>query len=355
MFCHCNLLVQGLGLTTLKKRLVLPRATGINLTAAPQSNGKESARPIHTSGSNGELSSISRKPFIISVAGALAASAAELLTFPLDVAKVNMQVSGGKGKDNIGIIDLLTSIVAVNGITGLWRGITPALVRQVFYQVLKVVLFEPLTALMVLITGAKGPSVSHMLIGGGLAGSLGAYLTTPFDRVKVRSQILDSKGGAVSSAKGLLEIYKTIRTLDFSHMATLYAGASVTCQRAFVMNGAELTSYSVVKRALIQYNSSWLRHNDTIDNVYTHLVSALCSGFIASAVSAPMDRAKTLIISSPDTYSGMLDCLSDVFVNQGLRGMYKGFFATWLRLAPFTVLFFLSFEYLKSLLFSALL
>jgi hypothetical protein len=343
-----SLLVHGRVFTVPGKRLVHPN---VAMKATPSLNKltNKETETTTAAASPSWRNKLSRKQLIVPIAGSMAASVAELVTFPLDVAKVNMQVSRGKHKQEVGIIDLLSSIVAVNGFFGLWRGFPAALLRQIFYQVLKVVLFEPLTALLVLLTGAHTLAVTHMLLGGGLAGTLGAFLTTPFDRVKVRTQILGSKE-AESTAKGLGEIFEAVTHLDIPHIRTLYTGASASCQRAFLLNAAELTSYSVVKRTLIRQNSSLLRYNNTMDNVYTHLVSALCSGFIASAVSAPIDRAKTLIISSPHTYSGMTDCLSDVFINQGLVGLYKGFFATWLRLAPFTILFFLSFEYFKMLL-----
>ena len=292
---------------------------------------------------------LSRKQLVVPIAGTIAASIAELATYPLDMAKVNMQVSRGKRTGDIGIFDLLSSVVAINGILGLWRGFSAALLRQIAYQVLKVMLFEPLTALIVFFAGAKSPAVHHMLLGGGLAGTLGAFLTTPFDGVKVRSQILGNQA-KFSTSEGLREIFQAFRRPSLSSIAPLYTGAGATSQRAFMLNAAELTAYKVVKTALIKGNSSLLRYNNSMDNTYTHLLSALCSGFVASAVSAPIDRAKTLIIASPDTYSGIADCLSDVFVKQGLVGLYKGFFATWLRLAPFTVLFFISFEYFKSLL-----
>lgn len=378
LLCLQTWLVQGRVFTVPSPRgLLLPRttltpptvATAAAAAAASAFTNKQTFSPSSHSGSNAGSATatatasyrfrdkFSPKHLIIPLAGSLAASTAELLTYPLDVAKVNMQVSRGnkfnKSGQEIGILDLLSSIVVVNGFFGLWRGFPAALLRQICYQVLKVLLFEPLTTLLVLLSGADSPAVMHMLLGGGLAGTLGAFLTTPFDRVKVRSQILGTKavgGGSGSTAEGLREIFQAMGHLDWPRIAGLYTGASANCQRAFLLNAAELTSYKVVKQALIRQNSSWLRVNKTMDNAYTHLVSALCSGFIASAVSAPIDRAKTLIITSPrNTYSGMLDCLSDIFINQGLVGLYRGFFATWLRLAPFTILFFLSFEYFKSL------
>jgi hypothetical protein len=330
------------------KRLLLP--TAVSKWSGAASTKLNNAKSfLQNKNANKNSNSITRKKFVIPVAGAMAASIAELATYPLDIVKVNMQVSRGKQMQEAGIADLLNSIIMVNGLSGLWRGFPAALLRQIAYQVFKVMLFEPLTALIVLLTGANSPAVSHMLLGGGLAGSLGAFLTTPFDRVKVRTQILGGRGVS-SSAEGLKDIFTAVRRLDWPHITTLYTGAGASCQRAFLLNAAELTSYKVVKSALIRQNSSLLRYNNTVDNTYTHLVAALSSGFIASAVSAPIDRAKTLIMASPGTYSGILDCLSDVFVKQGLVGLYKGFFATWLRLAPFTILFFLSFEYFKSLL-----
>lgn len=292
----------------------------------------------------------SKKQLIVPLAGAMAASIAELLTYPLDVVKINMQVSRrGEAAGEAGIVDLLSTLFAVNGFIGMWRGFSAALLRQMAYQVFKVVLFEPLSGLAALLSGAGAPGVTHMLLGGGGAGALGAFLSTPLDRVKVRAQIM---GGAASGSprEGLRQIYRAARRGDLPALSALYAGAGASCQRAFLVNGVELTTYKLVKSVLIRQNSSLLRVNNTVDNAYTQVLSALCSGLLAAAISAPIDRAKTLILASPGVYGGLLDCLSDVFVSQGAVGLFRGFLATWLRLAPFTVIFFLAFEYLKAIL-----
>ena len=290
-----------------------------------------------------------RYKFVVPIAGTIAASIAELLTYPLDVAKVNMQVSRTRYDEDVGPLEILSSIFYVNGFFGLWRGFPAALLRQIFHQVLKVVLFEPLTVLFMFLTGAQSPTLIHMLLGGGIAGTIGAFLTTPFDRVKVRSQVLGGEGG-YSVGRGLQEIFQAVRNSNTPHIRTMYTGASAGSNRAFLLNAAELASYNIVKSALTKRNATFLRNNNATKNMYIHLVSAVTSGFIASAVSAPLDRVKTLIMLSPSTYSGVLDCLSDVFTKQGLIGLYKGFFATWLRLAPFTIIFFMAFEYFNSLL-----
>lgn len=48
-------------------------------------------------------------------------------------------------------------------------------------------------------------------------------------------------------------------------------------------------------------------------------------------------------------YRSSLDCLVKTVRYEGCRALYKGFVPTWLRLGPWNIIFFVSFEKLKRL------
>jgi hypothetical protein len=111
------------------------------------------------------------------------------------------------------------------------------------------------------------------------------------------------------------------------------------------------------------------------DSVVTHLASSCVSGLVAASVSAPFDVIKTRIINqqkrvasssassgaaagagavgsasavsgaaSEYLYKGPLDCLIKTVKAEGAMALYKGFTPTYMRLAPWQVVFFLLFE-----------
>ena len=72
------------------------------------------------------------------------------------------------------------------------------------------------------------------------------------------------------------------------------------------MNLGELTTYDSAKKAIVVH---------TGDNIVCHVISAVCSGFVASICSTPADVAKSRImnqVADPVTglmpYKGTLHC-----------------------------------------------
>jgi solute carrier family 25 uncoupling protein 27 len=67
-----------------------------------------------------------------------------------------------------------------------------------------------------------------------------------------------------------------------------------------------------------------------------------------------MDVVKTRLMSQPANakiYSGMLDCAVKTVRGEGLMALYKGFLPAYARLAPWQLVFFLSFETLNKAMF----
>ena len=63
-----------------------------------------------------------------------------------------------------------------------------------------------------------------------------------------------------------------------------------------------------------------------------------------------MDLAKTRLMNAGDgraVYRGMFHCLTSTARNEGIFALYKGFFPNWFRLAPWTLMFFLSYERIR--------
>lgn len=46
-------------------------------------------------------------------------------------------------------------------------------------------------------------------------------------------------------------------------------------------------------------------------------------------------------------YSGSFDCAVQTVRNEGPRALYKGFIPTWVRMGPWNIIFFITYEQLK--------
>lgn len=55
----------------------------------------------------------------------------------------------------------------------------------------------------------------------------------------------------------------------------------------------------------------------------------------------------TAAASPAKLYSGSLDCAVQTIRNEGLFALYKGFIPTWVRMGPWNIIFFITYEQLK--------
>lgn len=88
-----------------------------------------------------------------------------------------------------------------------------------------------------------------------------------------------------------------------------------------------------------------------------HVASSVCAGLVAATMGTPADVVKTRIMNQPvDSagrgllYKGSVDCLMQTVSKEGFFALYKGFLPVWIRMAPWSLTFWLSFEQIRSML-----
>jgi len=271
------------------------------------------------------------------VAGALASCTAETGTMWLDTAKVRLQVAP-KGAPT-SLIGILLFVVQNEGIGGLYGGLTPALVRQASYQSIKMGTFDPIRDNIATTIGVKEGEVTPfwvLALAGGLAGSLGTVIATPTEIAKVRMQA-GAEGGVIATLKNLHDEVGLVGMW-------LHPSVIPNVQRSFVVNAAELAAYEYTKNVLVKK----MKMEETI---LVHVIASVASGLMAAITSTPVDMAKTRMMNG-DCGASMVHCLAEVAQHAGIMALYASFFATWMRLAPWNVLNFVSLERYKKFLAS---
>lgn len=104
-----------------------------------------------------------------------------------------------------------------------------------------------------------------------------------------------------------------------------------------------------------------MKNTDFGDNWVTHGCASACSGFAAATASTPADVVKTRIMdqlrhmhdkdstSNTRMYKGSLDCLLHIVKNEGIMTLYRGFLPTYIRMAPWSLTFWISYEKIRYL------
>ncbi|KAK6009896.1 hypothetical protein OSTOST_25146, partial [Ostertagia ostertagi] len=114
----------------------------------------------------------------------------------------------------------------------------------------------------------------------------------------------------------------------------LWLGWIPNCQRAALLNMADIATYDYVKHKL-------LGDYELPDNWITHALASACAGLSAAIVSLPSDVVKTRMMDQirheldrkmahvqskhVPLYNGCIDCFVKIVRHEGFFSLYKGF------------------------------
>ncbi|KAG7467405.1 hypothetical protein MATL_G00153250 [Megalops atlanticus] len=289
------------------------------------------------------MSSANWKPFIF---GGLASVTAECGTFPIDLTKTRLQVQGQVCDSKYreiryrGMVHALVRICKEEGLRALYSGIAPAMLRQASYGTIKIGTYQSFKRLLV--DSPEDETLITNMLCGVLSGVISSSIANPTDVLKIRMQAQGSviQGGMMGN---FLSIYQQEGTRG------LWKGVSLTAQRAAIVVGVELPVYDLTKKHLIL--SGYMG-----DTVYTHFLSSFVCGLAGALASNPIDVVRTRMMNQKAVldgtcvgYKGTIDCLLQTWRSEGFLALYKGFFPNWLRLGPWNIIFFITYEQLKKI------
>jgi solute carrier family 25 protein 39/40 len=266
-------------------------------------------------------------------------------------------------------LDGLRKISRNEGITTLWRGLSPTLVMAVpanviyftGYDFLRFNQQSPLSRLS---------DNSAPLVAGGLARVLAAGVVSPIDMFRTRMQ-------ASRSASHFSETVKGVGEMVASHGYTsLWRGLTLTLWRDVPFSGIYWWGYERVKgtltdarersrgrtlekagsrsRARSRYQSQENHKNTFIDS----FVAGASSGAVASILTMPFDVGKTrrqTFVESKATAPGAAKILAPeeqsmprflmhIIREEGISGLWKGWIPRTLKVAPSCAIMISSYE-----------
>lgn len=276
------------------------------------------------------------------VSAAMGACVADLFTFPLDTAKVRLQIQGETSSATTvpryrGLFGTLRLIGAEEGVRGLYGGLAAGLQRQCCFASLRIGLYQPGKSFIANITQLSENNVLVRILAGASVGGFAVMVAQPTDVVKVRMQAQGAAGKNVPKRyNSSLAAYRHIVTHE--GVKGLWKGLMPNVMRNSIINACELVSYDVFKTQLITRGL-------LTDNMPCHLLSASGAGFVATVVGAPVDLVKTRFMNSkPGTYHGVIDCALQVARQGGPLTFYNGFVPAFMRLACWNACMFVTFE-----------
>uniref|UniRef100_A0A0A9GEQ6 Uncharacterized protein n=1 Tax=Arundo donax TaxID=35708 RepID=A0A0A9GEQ6_ARUDO len=284
------------------------------------------------------------------VAGGSAGMISATVLCPLDVIKTRLQVYGLPSNLSSGaalpgrvIISGLQHILKTEGLPGLYRGLSPTIVALFPTWAVTFSVYNHMKGLLHSQDGKNDElSARANIVAASCAGIATATATNPLWVVKTRLQTQGMRPGVVpyqSVLSALRRITKEegIRGLYSGLLPSLVGVAHVAIQ---------LPVYEKVKLHFAK------RDNTTVDNLSPTQVAICSSGskVAASIITYPHEVVRSKLQeqgrdhNGAMRYSGVTDCIKQVFRKEGFAGFYRGCATNLLRTTPNAIITFMSYE-----------
>ncbi|CAJ1064198.1 mitochondrial uncoupling protein 2-like isoform X1 [Xyrichtys novacula] len=312
------------------------------------------------------------------VGAGTAACIADLLTFPLDTAKVRLQIQGesktstAKGKQSAvkyrGVFGTITTMVRTEGPRSLYSGLVAGLQRQMSFASVRIGLYDSVKQFYT--KGSDHVGIGSRLLAGCTTGAMAVAFAQPTDVVKVRFQAQARSPGHAKRYCSTIDAYKTIAKEEGVH--GLWKGTAPNIARNAIVNCTELVTYDFIKDTLLKSTPltgktmafSKVHRYDSLaccflcgavthglsstDNLPCHFISAFGAGLCTTVIASPVDVVKTRYMNAAlGQYRSVLNCAAAMMTKEGPLAFYKGFMPSFLRLGSWNVVMFVTYEQLK--------
>ncbi|KAK6317026.1 hypothetical protein J4Q44_G00124260 [Coregonus suidteri] len=262
------------------------------------------------------------------VGAGTAACIADLVTFPLDTAKVRLQIQGeaqlGHGAQ-------------AEGARSLYNGLVAGLQRQMSFASVRIGLYDSMKQFYT--RGSDSASIVTRLMAGCTTGAMAVMFAQPTDVVKVRFQAQVRLADGVKRYNGTMDAYRTIARDE--GVRGLWKGCMPNITRNAIVNCCELVTYDIIKELILKYDLM-------TDNLPCHFTAALGAGFCTTIVASPVDVVKTRFMNSTSgQYGSAMNCAYTMLTKEGPTAFYKGFVPSFLRLGSWNIVMFVSYEQIK--------
>nr|XP_044992579.1 mitochondrial glycine transporter isoform X2 [Jaculus jaculus] len=255
--------------------------------------------------------------------GSISGTCCTLLFQPLDLIKTRLQAlqPSDHGSRRVGMVAVLLRVVRTESLLGLWKGMSPSIVRCVpgvgIY-------FGTLHSLKQHFLRGRPPTALESLMLGVGSRSVAGVCTSPLTVVKTRFEPVAVTGPVLplqSGRYGYESICTALRSIyhNEGHRG-LFSGLTATLLRDAPFSGIYLMFYSQTKGIV-------LHGTDQLDAAFVPAVNFSCgifAGILASLVTQPADVIKTHMQLSPGRFQWIGQAVAFIFKDHGLRGFFQG-------------------------------
>ncbi|XP_037004224.2 mitochondrial glycine transporter isoform X1 [Artibeus jamaicensis] len=241
--------------------------------------------------------------------GSISGTCSTLLFQPLDLLKTRLQTlqPSAPGSGRIGMLALLLQVVRTESLLGLWKGMSPSIVRCV--PGVGIYFSSLYTLKQYFLRGHPPTAMESVMLGVG-SRSVAGVCMSPITVIKTRYE---------SGRFGYESIYAALRSIYRSEGPRgLFSGLTATLLRDAPFSGIYLMFYTQTQNVVSQ---------DQLDAALIPAVNfsrGILAGVLASLVTQPADVIKTHMQLSPAKFQWFGQVVTVIFKDHGLRGFFQG-------------------------------
>ncbi|CAK0902403.1 unnamed protein product [Prorocentrum cordatum] len=253
------------------------------------------------------------------VCGGAAGAAAKTVIAPGDRLKILFQTDPTRKYTMRNVLSLGRSIVAEQGVRGLWRGHGATLLRVVPYSATSFATFEPYKAWLRRSTPSSS-DVTVRFLAGAMAGTTATTLTYPLDMFRAR---MAARMGPQAQYDGY---WRAAQAVVRAHGASaLYSGLRPTLLGIVPYSGLSYCIFETLKARLGQRRPGGGLH------VAERMGAGALAGLLAQSATYPLDIVRRRMQVDPETYRSEVQTAMSIWRAEGARGFFKGVSMNWLK------------------------
>ena len=290
----------------------------------------------------------------------------------LSTSAADCAVDETRRKNFTSTFDGLRKIARNEGLTSLWRGLSPTLVMAIPANVIYFTGYDSLRSNAHSPVNKYVPDAYAPLIAGSIARVAAASVISPIEMFRTRMQAATS-GGTGVFAETLLGLRKMVKAEGYT---SLWRGLTLTMWRDVPFSGIYWWGYEAIRNGLTEFrepaplgNRPGSRSRGDENHATTFVDSFLAgavSGGVASIVTTPFDVGKTrqqVLQHSPEDSKpaklppaeggkpmlrpeerSMPRFLYSIWKDEGTAGLFRGWAARCLKVAPACAIMISSYE-----------
>mmetsp|Transcript_4410 Transcript_4410/g.8474 ORF Transcript_4410/g.8474 Transcript_4410/m.8474 type:complete len:278 (+) Transcript_4410:28-861(+) len=257
--------------------------------------------------------------------GGTSCAIATVVTNPVDLIKVRMQVAQGTGKSR-GMFATSVGFVRSKGLLSLWNGLGPSLVRAYVYTGSRLGFYGPWKKAWG--CDEHPTSAARKIAAGISSGGIAAAIANPTEVAKVRMQADGARYG------GMFQAFRSLVTTGGA-----FDGIAPHVLRGAAVTASQIGTYDIVKTE-VRSRTGW-------KGVPLEFGCALVAGAVTTTCSSPFDVVKTRVMNSGGSISSSV---RGVFADYGALGFFRGWLPNYSRLGPHTTIIMVSYERMNELI-----